>query len=133
MRKAVKPCGTQWNRESWENWQAGVQWSSWVRLNQTIITGVSFRKILGFYYKGNRLQYHKRTSSNILLKIPKSVNRVIFQNSSELLLLKILQHTKTCSKSTTKKAPALLQECCLGVFNISSDNIFEVYDEIWFY
>ena len=94
-----------------------------------IITGVSFRKILGFYYKRNRqLFYYERTLSYIPLKIPERVNRVILQNSSELLLLKIAQQTKACSKSTTKKALALLQEFYSGVFIISLENIFEVYD-----
>ena len=35
------------------------------------------------------------------------------------MLLKIPQQTKTCSKSTTKKAIAMLQECDSGVFIIS--------------
>ena len=69
-----------------------------------IFTGVSFRKVLSFYYKRNRqLLYYERTSSYILLKISEFVNRVIFQNSSKLLLLKIPQQAKTCSKSTTKE------------------------------
>ena len=70
-------------------------------LKSKIFTGVSFRKILGFYYKRNRqLFYYKGTSSRyISLKIPERVNKVIFQNSYELFLLKIPQ-TKTCSKST---------------------------------
>ena len=54
------------------------------------------------------------------MKIPERVNRVIFQNSSELLLLKIPKQTK----STTKAALALLQECYLGVFIISLENTF---------
>ena len=45
-----------------------------------IFTGITFSKDLGFYYKWN--------SSYIHLKIPESVNRVIIQNSSDLLLLK---------------------------------------------
>ena len=93
----------------------------WLRLDQTIITGVSFRKILGFYQKQNRqFFYYDGTSSYIPLKIPERVNRVIFQNSSELLLLKIPKQTK----STTKAALALLQECYLGVFIISLENTF---------
>ena len=54
------------------------------------------------------------------MKIPERVNRVIFQNSSELLLLKIPKQTK----STTKAALALLEECYLGVFIISLENTF---------
>ena len=37
------------------------------------------------------------------LKISELVNRAIFQNSSELLLLKIPKETKTCSKLTIKE------------------------------
>ena len=74
-----------------------------------IFTGVSFRKVLSFYYKRNRqLLYYERTSSYILLKISERVNRVIFQNSSELLLLKIPQQAKTCSKSTTKECFSII-------------------------
>ena len=59
-------------------------------LKSKISTGVSFRKILGFYYKRNRQLFsYEGTSSYIPLKIPERVSRVIFQNSSELLLLKI--------------------------------------------
>ena len=54
------------------------------------------------------------------MKIPERVNRVIFQNSSELLLLKIPKQTK----STTKVALALFQECYLGVVIISLENTF---------
>ena len=60
-----------------------------------IVTGVSFRKILGFYYKRKRqLFYYEGTSSNIPLKIPERLNGVISQNSFGLLLQKILQQTK---------------------------------------
>ena len=74
-----------------------------VPLKSKIFTGASFGKILGFYYKRNRqLLYYERTLSYVPLKIPKRVNRVFFQNSSELFL-KIPHHTKTCSKSTKKE------------------------------
>ena len=43
------------------------------------------------------------------LKIPESLNKFIFQNSFEWLLFKILQETKTSSKSTTKKTLEQLQ------------------------
>ena len=73
-------------------------------LKSKIFTGVSFRKILGFYYKRKRqLFYYEGTSSCIPLKIPERVNKVISQNSSELLLLKISQQTKTCLKSRKKE------------------------------
>ena len=65
-------------------------------LNCKISAGVSFCKGLVFYYKQNRkLFYHEGTSPYIRLKISERVNRVIFQNSAELLLLKIPQQTKT--------------------------------------
>ena len=73
-------------------------------LQSKIFTGISFRKMLGFYYKRNRqLFYYEGTSSYIPLEIPERVNRVIFWKSSELLLLKIPQQTKVFSKSTTKE------------------------------
>ena len=87
----------------------------WLRLDQTIITGVSIHKILGFYYKRNRQLFcYEGTSSNIPLKIPERVNKVTFQNSSELLLLKTPQQAKICSKSTKKgnsTASGMLFEC----------------------
>ena len=64
-------------------------------LKSKIFTGVSFRKVLGFYYKlKKQLFYYDGTSSYISLKIPERVNRVISQNSSELLLLKIPKQAK---------------------------------------
>ena len=75
-----------------------------VPLKSKIFTGVSFRKILAFYYKRNRqLFYYEGNSPYVPLKIPECVNRVISQNFSELLLLRMPQQTKTCSKSTTKE------------------------------
>ena len=63
-----------------------------------------FRKILGFYYKRNRqLFYYEDTSPYITLNILERINRVIFRNSSELLLLNISQQSKTCSKMTAKE------------------------------
>ena len=50
---------------------------------------------------------------NMFLKIPELLN-VIFQNSFEWLFLKTLQETKVCLKSTTKKAPVLLQLLLFG-------------------
>ena len=56
-------------------------------LKSKIFTGVSFRKILGFYYKRNRQLFHyEGTSSFIPLKTRELVNTVSFRNSSELLL-----------------------------------------------
>ena len=99
-------------------------------LKSKILIGVSFRKVLGFYYKRSRqLFYYGGTSSYIHLQIPKRVNKVIFQNSSELLLPKIPQQTKTCVKST--------KECFRypysGVLIISLESIFEVCDGVWFF
>ena len=60
-------------------------------LKSKIFTGVSFRKVLGFYYKHNRQLFHyQETLPYIPLKIPERINGVIFQNSTELLLFKIL-------------------------------------------
>ena len=82
-------------------------------LKSKIFPGVSFRKILSFYYKRKRqLSYYEGTSSYIPLEIPERVNRVISQNFSELLLLKISQQTKTCSKLTKK-------ECFRNVIRVS--------------
>ena len=67
-------------------------------------TGVSFRKILGFCYRWKRQLFHyERTSLYVPLKILESANRIIFQTSTEFLLLSIPQQTKICSNSTTKE------------------------------
>ena len=64
-------------------------------LKSNVFTGASFRKILSFYYTQNRqLFYYEGTLSYITLKISERVNRVIFPNSSELLLLKIPSRQK---------------------------------------
>ena len=64
----------------------------------------SFHNILGFCYKRSRqLFYYEGTLSYIILKILERVNRVIFQNSSELLLLKIPPSDKNMSKVDNKK------------------------------
>ena len=55
-------------------------------LKSKSFTGVSFRKILSFYYKRNRQLFYY-----IPLKIPELINWVIFQNFSKLLHLKITQ------------------------------------------
>ena len=55
-------------------------------LKSKSFTGVSFRKILSFYYTRNRQLFYY-----IPLKIPKLINWVIFQNFSKLLHLKIPQ------------------------------------------
>ena len=78
-----------------------------------IFTGVSFCKMLSFYYKRKRQLFYYEGTSSSTLKIPERVNRVISQNSSELLLMKVPQQTKTCSKSTKK-------ECFRNVFRKSS-------------
>ena len=77
-----------------------------------IFTGVSFRKMLGFYYKRKRQLFYYEGTLSQTLKIPERVNRVISQNSSELLLMKVPQQTKTCSKSTKK-------ECFRNVIRVS--------------
>ena len=70
-----------------------------VPLKNKILTRVSFCKSLGFHYKWNRqLFYYEGTSPYIFFKILEPVNRVIFQNSSELLLLNLPQQTKSCLK-----------------------------------
>ena len=72
-----------------------------IPLKDKIFTGVSVRKISGFNYNRKRqIFYYEGTSSYIPLKIPECINRFNSQNSSELLLLKTSQQTKTCSKST---------------------------------
>ena len=96
-------------------------------LKSKIFTGVSFRKILGFYYKRERqLFYYEGTSSYIPLKIPERVNSVISQNSSELFLLKISSR----QKHVQSKKKGMFQERCSGAFMISSENIFEVCDRV---
>ena len=91
---------------------------------------LEFRKILGFYYKPNKqLFYCEGTLSFIPLKIDERVSRVIFQNSSELLHLKIPQQTKTDMFKIDK---GMFQERYLGVFIISLENIFEVCNRIRF-
>ena len=80
-----------------------------VPLKNKIFARVSFGKMLGFYYKQKRhFFYYEETSSYILER----VNKVNFQNSSELLLLNIPQQTKACSKSTTN-------ECFKNVIRVS--------------
>ena len=54
-------------------------------LKTKIFTGVSLRKVLRFYYNQQRqLFYYEGTSLYIPSKTPERINRVIFQNSSEL-------------------------------------------------
>ena len=61
---------------------------------------------------------YERTSSYIPLKIPERIDKVISQNYSELLLLKISQQKKTCSKSTRKECFRMLfQKVCDGVWS----------------
>ena len=57
------------------------------------------------------------------MKIPERVNMVIFQSSSELLLMKVPQQTKNMFKVDKK---GMFQECYLGAFMIRLENIFEV-------
>ena len=60
-------------------------------LRSDIFVVVSFRKALGFCIKQNRqLFYYERTVSCVSLKIPERLNKVVFQNFFEWLLLKIL-------------------------------------------
>ena len=69
-------------------------------LKSTISAGVSFHKVSHLYYNQNRQLFHyEGTVPYILLKIPKRLNIVIFQNNSERLLLEI----KICSKVDHKK------------------------------
>ena len=80
-------------------------------LKSKIFTGFCFCKILGFYYKRNRqLFYYEGTSSCMPLKIPERVNKVIFQNFSQLLLLNIHQQTKTF-QSRQRNVSGMLFRC----------------------
>ena len=77
-----------------------------------IFTGVSFRKMLHFHYKRKRQLFYYGQTLSKTLRIPERVNRVISQNSCELLLVKGPQQTKTCSKLTKK-------ECFRNVLQVS--------------
>ena len=94
-----------WRPATSLNTESGTGAFIWILWNlcNNIFTGVSFHKILGFFYERKRqLFYYEGTSSYIPLKIPERVNGVISQNFSGLLFPKTLQQTKTCSKSTKK-------------------------------
>ena len=54
------------------------------------------------------------------MKIPERVSRVVSQNSSELLLVKVLKQTKTCSKSTKK-------ECFRTVIRVSLSLAWRIF------
>ena len=68
----------------------------------------------------NNLNYH---TTNFVTDLENSwsVNMVISQNSSELLLMKLPQQTKRN-----------VQGYYLGVFMTSLENIFDVCDGVWF-
>ena len=81
-------------------------------LKSKIFTGVSFRKILGFYYKRNmRLVYFVGTASYIPLRILERVNRVIFQNSSEFLLLKYPSRQKHVQSWQQRSVSGMIFRC----------------------
>ena len=96
-----------------------------------IFIGVSFRKILGFYYKRNRLLfYYEGTSSYIPLKITEHVNRVLFQNSIELF---VASENNPAAKNMFKADnKGIFQEFYSADFIIRLVNIFEVCDGVWF-
>ena len=76
-------------------------------LKSKIFTGVSFRKILGLYYKQNRqFFYYEGTSSYIPMKIAEHVNRVIFASENT-------PADKNMFKANNK---GMLQERYSGVF-----------------
>ena len=67
----------------------------WLLFKGKIFAGISFRKVSGFYNKKNReLFYFERTGRYLFLKIPERLNKIVFQNAFEWLLLKIPQETK---------------------------------------
>ena len=79
-------------------------------LKNKIFTGVSFRKLLGFYYKRNRqFFYYDGTSSYIPLSS-------CFWSE---------KHVQSWQKK-------MFQECYLGLFIISLENTFEIYDGVCF-
>ena len=94
-------------------------------LKSNIFTGVTFRKILGFYYKRKRQLFYYEGISLKTLKIPERVNRVIYQNSS------VAYDSIPADKSMFKvDKKGMFQECYSGVFMITLENIFEVCDGV---
>ena len=93
-------------------------------LKSKIFSGVSFRKILGFYCKQTRKIFNYEGISLQTLKIPERVNRIISWNSSELLLIKVSHQTKTCSMSTKK-------ECFRNVILVSLWLAGEYFWRLW--
>ena len=74
-----------------------------------IFTGVSFRKILGLYYKRNRqLSYYEETSSYFPENSPADKN--MFKDNKK----------------------GIFQECYSAVFLMCLENIFKVCDGVWF-
>ena len=90
-------------------------------LKSKTFTGVSFRKILGFYYKRKRqLFYSEGTSSQTL----KTLN-------CELFLRVVAYESIAVDKNMFKvDKKGTFQECYLGVFMISLENIFGVSDGV---
>ena len=93
-------------------------------LKSKIFSGVSFRKTLGIYCKRKRQLFNYEGISLQTLKIPELVNRIIFCNSSELLLIKVSHQAKTCSMSTKK-------ECFRNVILVSLWLAGEYFWRLW--
>ena len=95
-------------------------------LKSKILTGVSFLKILDFYYKRNRrLYFYEGTSSYILLKISERVNRIIFSG----FLWVIASENTLADKNMLRVDKEMFQECYLGI--LLAWNIFEVCNGVW--
>ena len=96
-------------------------------IKNKIFTRVSFRKILGFFYKWNRqLFYHERTSSYIPLKILERVNGYF----SEFLSVLASEYTVADRNMFKVDKKGMFQGCYSGIFKINLENIFEVYDRV---
>ena len=93
-----------------------------------IFTRVSFRKILGFYYKRNRqIFYYEGTSSYIPLKIPERESYF-----SEIILVTAFENTPADINMFKVDNKGMFQECYSSVFSISLENIFEACGWVWF-
>ena len=81
----------------------------WLFFKSQIFVGVSFRKAAGFYNKKNRqLFYFERTGRYLFLKNPERLNKIIFQNTFEWLLLKYTRKqkkSKVGNEKNTRTAP----------------------------
>ena len=91
-------------------------------LKNKISTGVSFCKILGFYYKWSRqLLYYEETSLYVPLKILESANYF-----SDFLSVLASENTPTDKIMFELDNKGMFQGCYLVVFIFSLENIFDV-------